>query len=270
MSTNLTQLIQSVPSVAAKRYMFMKLNGSCSWRVCGLADRLATRLIGEYGEDFKLLTPREVEAVCQGPETGPQGSIIDEGRLMYRMAGEWRALMLRNTIATTGAKDDDFGTISSSLARMCTVPMTPTVNQKGVADLEKIGIITTEEDKLVGLRRKAAENYARMQEAAKRRGASEWIIDHLFASTDEADEVFVELDELTQEFFIMKAEAAAKDGVAVATENARFNERKQNLDLGDIVFLRDLQTTLNAVLNGTYEEPAPKPAVRRVRKNVTA
>jgi len=266
MCTNLTAFIKSIPSLAVQRYVTMCVLGSCNARIVGRADTIARKLLDAYGDEFKSLDAREAIAATAGPQTGPQGPLVEEGRLLYRMHVEWRNLMLHATEVATGAKDDAFGTIASTIELMTSTPKMRDVDSEGLNQLKALGLSFSEDEVNSARAAQYLRDKTMATDRAARQGAIEWVIDHLFASTDESDDVFVELSDELKAMFVDKAIVAFGKAQNIAAQNLLFKQTSQNLFAGDYMLCKDAVSSLN----GTAVVEPPKPAVRRVRKNVTA
>ena len=274
-SFNLTTAIADMfPTV--RRAVLFSLVGSVNAQIVGAADKLAVRLEDE-GYDLRDLEPKDFVVLMKGVDDIDQ---LDEIRKLTALAHEWRD-MLRHVSNTDPEvlESEQPGSIHSTISMMTGAQRMRPAAVGARAALKAIGVEVTAQDVEAARVRQFANDQARADQRAKRRGAIEYIVEHVFDYLDTSDtEWYTQINAEHKERLCTKLFAALNTAVTTATQNVLIGVRSDNaLGLNDITLIRDTATRLMAEAfpptkarkpkaPSAKRAPAPAPAPAKVTR----
>lgn len=265
-SFNLTEFVKDIPSLALRKQMWLSLVGSVNASLFAAADAIVQKLQAAGYTEFKELDRREFAALISGPETGAGKDVIASNRKLYKLHTEWRELLLKATIVSTGKRDDTLGSIASTITMMTGPQKERDVNQEAVPMLASLGIVVT--PSMIAEAKKqrllSDNHFANLRK--QRAGAVEYVIDNLFASDDtvyddEADENYSQLDIEVKEYLANKCMASLNKALTQCVNNTLFGRTGDNvLGVGDYLIAQKLTAELVSLMSAPKAAPKPKRA----------
>lgn len=274
-SFNLTQFVKDIPSLALRKAAWLSLVGSVNASLFGAADGIARKIEadGMSPDDFKELSPREVRALCTGPETGAGKDAIAAARKLYDVHAEWRDELLHTTVVSSGRKaDDTLGSIASTITMMTGPQRERDINRDAIPVLASLGITVTQEQITAAKKQRLMDDnhFAAMRRA--RAGMIEYIIDQLFASSDKKyddghDESYSQLDVEIKEYLCNKLMASMNKAMTTSVNNTLFGKTGDNvLGVGDYLIAQRVVPQLIDAMTGVAKPKAPrKPRAKKVK-----
>lgn len=267
-SFNLTAAIADMfPTV--RRAVLFSMVGTLNAQLVGAADKLAVRLEDE-GYDLRDFEPKDFTQLMVGVDDINQ---LDEMRKLCALANEWRDMLraVSNTDPDT-LEAEQPGSIHATINMMTGAQRMRPAAQGAREQLKAIGVEVTQAD-IDAARVKLFHNdQARADQRAKRRGAIEYIVEHVFDYLDTEDtEWYTQISVENKERLCTKLFAALNNAVTTATQNVLVGVRSDNaLGLNDIMLIRDTSTRLMAEAFPVKKErkapAAKKPKVKRAPK----
>jgi len=264
-SLNLTQFIKDIPSVSVRKSAWLSLVGSCNAMLFSSADAIVQKLQASGYTEFKELDRREFAALISGPETGAGKDIIATNRKLYKLHVEWRHELQHATIVSSGRKDDDLGSIASTITMMTGPQRERDINKEALPMLASLGITVTPDMIAAAKKERLSQDNHFAHLRKQRAGAVEYVIDNVFACAmdDEDDENYSQLDSDMKEYFCNKAMAAFNKMLTQCVNNTLFGRQGDNvLGLGDHLIIQKLMAELIELM----KSPAKPVAAKRVRK----
>lgn len=262
-SFNLTRIVKDIPSLAIRKQAWLSLVGSVNASLFAAADSIVAKLQA-LGYDLVTLERREFVALCSGPETGAGKDVIAENRKLYKLADEWRTELAHTAMVTTGRKQDELGTMASTIAMMTGPQKMRDINQDAVPLLSSLGITVTQAQIDAAKKERLATDNQFAEIRRRRAGAVEYVIDNLFATPndDNDDEHFSTLSPDVKEYLVNKFFAAMNKAQSTAVNNTLFG-RTGDTVLG-VADYKIIDGMLPKLMEEAYVKEGAKP--KRVRK----
>lgn len=276
-SFNLQDVVSDLyPGV--RRQVLFSLVGSLNATIIGAADSIALHLERE-GYDLKELSTEEIDLLTRGPETGPEHAdgLIHEQRLLVALAEVWRTELRdlsENVLAEVPPEAERVGSLYGTLAMMTGKQRARRVAAGAVEALRELDIQLTPEQVAAAQANLQSLDQARADARAARRGAIEFIVEHVFydgCAGGHDGEYFDSLPVERREALVGKFFQALNNALNTAQQNVLFGRfGSEQLGLGDITLIRDLNTRLMSEAYPPTPVKVDKPKMRRVKKEELA
>jgi hypothetical protein len=276
-SFNLTDFVKNVPSLAIRKQLWLSLVGSVNASLVAAADAIVQKLQAAGYTEFKELDRREFAALISGPETGAGKDVIASNRKLFKLSAEWRELLLKATIVSTGKRDDTLGSISSTIAMMTGPQKERDINQEAVPMLASLGIVVTQSQIAEAKKQRLMSDNHFANLRKQRAGAVEYVIDNVFACAmdDEDDENYSQLDIEVKEYLANKCMASLNKALTQCVNNTLFGRTGDNvLGVGDYIIAQKLTAELVALMSApaapkrTRAKKVAQPKVQRAPRPV--
>lgn len=234
-SFNLTPIIKDM-NLSLRRQTLFSMVGSVNSRIVSHAIKIAEQLT-EY--DYKELSHRDIELLTQSVDNV---ETLDATRKIANLAREWRDML----VACTG--DEESGSIAGAILLKTGKQKLREANATGVNNLTAIGRTPSPERIKAKMEASLARTQAMADAKAKFKGFTEFIIDQVFAPTDDDnDEFFTMLPTLLKEQLVEKFVTTLRTAIVKAEDNELDGWRGEGiLCAADIVIAEQLITEVMA------------------------
>lgn len=234
-SFNLTPIVKDM-NLSLRRQTLFSMVGSVNSRIVNHAMKIAEQL-EEY--DYKELSHRDIELLTQSVDNV---ETLQATRHLANLAREWRDML----VACTG--DEESGSIAGAILLKTGKQKLREADTAGLKNLTAIGRTPTPEQVKASMAARLARAQAVADAKAKFKGFTEFIVDRVFAPTDDDnDEFFTMLPTLIKEQLVEKFVTSLRTAVTKAEDNELGGWRGEGiLCAADIVIAEQLITEVMA------------------------